>query len=110
MHTFRLLMKRLLIAAAIAAPLSVLTGWPQAAADTDQALARKLRAAGTILPLETIAAKAQAAKPGELLEAELDHDHGRYIYEVEILDADGQVWELKLDAGTAQVLKLERDD
>ena len=62
MHTFRLLMKRLLIAAAIAAPLSVLTGWPQAAADTDQALARKLRAAGTILPLETIAAKSTKSK------------------------------------------------
>ena len=60
--------------------------------------------------LETIVAKAQAAKAGELLEAELDHDHDRYIYEVEILDSAGQVWELKLDAGTAELLKLERDD
>jgi uncharacterized membrane protein YkoI len=29
---------------------------------------------------------------------------------VEILDKAGQVWELKLDAGTADLLKLERDD
>lgn len=102
--------RKLLITGIMAALLPALFGWPQATADTDQALARKLRAAGTILPLETIAAKAQAAKAGELLEAELDHEHGRYIYEVEILDSAGQVWELKLDAGTAELLKLERDD
>ena len=95
---------RKLLIAGIMAALLPLFGWPQATADTDQALARKLRAAGTIV------AKAQAAKAGELLEAELDHDHDRYIYEVEILDSAGQVWELKLDAGTAELLKLERDD
>lgn len=94
----------------MSALLTALFGWSHATADTDQALARKLRAAGIILPLETIAAKAQAAKAGELLEAELDHEHGRYIYEVEILDSAGQVWELKLDAGTAALLELERDD
>lgn len=97
---------KLLIAGAIAVLLPAL----QAAAETDQAMARKLRADGIILPLETIVTKAQAAKPGELLEAELDQDQGRYIYEVEILDAAGQVWEIKLDAGTAKLLKLERDD
>lgn len=97
---------KLLIAGAIAVLLSALP----AAAETDQAMARKLRADGIILPLETIVAKAQVAKPGELLEAELDQDQGRYIYEVEILDAAGQVWEIKLDAGTAKLLKLERDD
>ena len=101
---------RKLLIAGIMAALLPLFGWPQATADTDQALARQLRAAGTILPLETIVAKAQAAKAGELLEAELDHDHDHYIYEVEILDSAGQVWELKLDAGTAELLKLERDD
>ena len=101
---------RKLLIAFMSILLTALFGWSQASADTDQALARKLRAAGTILPLETIVAKAQAAKAGELLEAELDHEHGRYIYEVEILDSAGQVWELKLDAGTAALLKLERDD
>ncbi|HEX5538994.1 MAG TPA: PepSY domain-containing protein [Methylophilaceae bacterium] len=85
-------------------------GLSNVAADDDQTLARKLRASGEILPLENIAARAQAIKPGELLETELEHKHGRYIYEVEILDKTGQVWELKLDARTAELLKLERDD
>lgn len=85
-------------------------GLSEVAADDDQALARKLRASGEILPLEKIAAKARSVKPGELLETELEHDHGHYIYEVEILDKAGQVWELKLDARTADLLKLERDD
>lgn len=91
--------------------LSALTfGLGKVAADDDQALARKLRASGAILPLEKIAAQARTVKSGELLETELEHEHGRYVYEVEILDKAGQVWELKLDARTAELLKLERDD
>lgn len=98
----------------VASLLALLLGHSPAIADTDsnnnQALARKLRAAGEILPLEQIVAQAQAAKSGELLETELESKHGRYIYEVEILDAAGQVWELKLDARTAKLLQMERDD
>jgi uncharacterized membrane protein YkoI len=88
----------------------LLSGLPLASADEDHALARKLRDAGAILPLEDIVRHARAAKAGELLETELEEKQGRYIYEVEILDKSGQVWELKLDAANGHLISMERDD
>ena len=82
----------------------------QVVAEEDYQLAKKLREKGEILPLEKILAYARAKKPGEVLETEFENKHGRYIYEVEILDSKGQVWELKLDAKTGQLIKIEMDD
>jgi len=90
--------------------VSILLAGQPAAADEDHELARKLRESGAILALEDIARQARAAKPGELLETELEKKHGRYIYEVEILDSAGQVWELKLDAANGRLISMERDD
>jgi uncharacterized membrane protein YkoI len=83
---------------------------PAAMADENHVTARRLREAGEIRSLEEISAKARAAKPGEILETELERSRGRYVYEVEILDAQGQVWELKLDAKTGELLGMEIDD
>lgn len=79
-------------------------------AEEDYQLAKKLRQQGEILPLEKILAIARSKKNGEVLETELEKKRGRYIYEVEILDVHGQVWELKLDAKTGKVIKIEIDD
>jgi uncharacterized membrane protein YkoI len=54
--------------------------------------------------------RARAAKPGEIIETELEREQGRYVYEVEILDSAGQVWEVKLDARTGELLEIEHDD
>lgn len=74
------------------------------------AVAKQLAAKGQILSLEKISRLAKSHKAGEILEVELEKKHGRYIYEVEILDSASQVWELKLDAKTGQLLKMELDD
>ncbi|WP_052177822.1 PepSY domain-containing protein [Methylotenera sp. G11] len=79
-------------------------------ADESPLTARKLSEAGLILPLEKITSSAKAIKPGKILETELELKNGAYIYEVEILDNKSQVWELKLDAKTGKLLKMERDD
>lgn len=56
-------------------------------------------------------ASAMARYPGaRLLEAELERNHGRYIYEVELLTASGAVREIELDAATGHLLKDEEDD
>ena len=78
--------------------------------DVDAAEAARLSKAGEILPLEKIVERANAEKPGQVLETELERKHGRYVYEVEILDDKGQVWELKLDAKTGALIKSKRDD
>lgn len=83
---------------------------PRALADDDQSLARRLSAAGQILPLEKIIARATAIKAGKVLETELEDKKGRYVYEVEVLDSQGEVWEVKLDARTGALIELENDD
>jgi uncharacterized membrane protein YkoI len=79
-------------------------------AEEDYELARKLSQQGQILSLEKILVFARAQKKGEVLDTELEKKHGRYLYEVEILDVKGQVWEVKLDAKTGQLIKIELDD
>lgn len=81
-----------------------------AIAEETQASARELLKAGKILPLEKIRMFAKASKTGEILETELKYKKGIYIYEIEVLDDKSQVWELKLDAKTGQLIKMERDD
>lgn len=81
-----------------------------ALADQDYQLAKKLRQQGKILSLEKIIANARNEKNGEVLETEFEAKNGRYIYEVEILDSHGQVWEIKLDAKSGKVIKVEIDD
>ena len=79
-------------------------------ADSDHLTARRLRDSGEILSLEKIAERARAEKAGEILETELKQKRGKYIYEVEILDAGGRVWELKLDARSGALIKIEKED
>lgn len=79
-------------------------------ADEGPEVARELSRAGVILPLEKIVESAKAIKPGQILETELDHKADRYIYEIDILDSKGQVWEVELDAKTGKLIKLESED
>ncbi|QKT02815.1 PepSY domain-containing protein [Ectothiorhodospiraceae bacterium 2226] len=65
---------------------------------------------GEPLPLERIAALARAYRPGRLLEVELEHEDGREVYEVELIDAEGVEWELTFDAYTGELLIEARGD
>lgn len=49
-------------------------------------------------------------KGGRLLEAELEFEDGRLVYELEWLDAQGQVWEQTFDAYSGKLLASERED
>jgi len=80
------------------------------AADSDYDTARQLREAGDILPLETILQKLQLSHPGKVLEVELDKEHGQLIYEIELLDSKGKVWELKVNPHTGELLEQKEDD
>lgn len=75
----------------------------------DEAL--KLRDAGTIQSFEKLNAAALAQHAGGTIEGtELEEEYGRYIYQVEVRDQQGQQWDLELDATNGQVLKNHRDD
>ncbi len=75
----------------------------------DEAL--KLRDAGTIQSFEKLNAAAVAKHPGATVEeTELEEEYGRYIYQVELRDAQGVKWDLELDATNGQILKDHQDD
>ncbi|WP_341237333.1 PepSY domain-containing protein [uncultured Limnobacter sp.] len=82
---------------------------PAAHADDDRRI-RRLQRSGEILSLETIFAAARSVKPGRIVDVDLDKEDGRYVYEIEVLDAGGRVWEMEFDARTGSLLKLKQDD
>ncbi|MCW8889160.1 MAG: PepSY domain-containing protein [Sedimenticola sp.] len=79
-------------------------------ADNDHERARALHESGKVMALEQILDNVREAYPGRLLAIELEQEDDRVIYEVELLDAEGKVWELELDAVTGKLLKRKQDD
>jgi uncharacterized membrane protein YkoI len=72
--------------------------------------ARRLSESGQIVPLENILGSARRLFPnGKILEIEFEDKAGRYFYEIEMLDQEGVVKELKFDARDGRHLgtKLE---
>lgn len=68
---------------------------------------KRLRESGRILPMAEVMRRAFRIQPGQLLEAELEREQGRYRYEITILDAAGEVHRLMLDAASGESLTPE---
>ncbi|MDH1010913.1 PepSY domain-containing protein [Pseudomonas nicosulfuronedens] len=97
-------------AALLGLALAAIAGVAQAH-DLSQDEALRLSKEGVIRPFEEILPAALSRYPGSrLLEAELEKEHGNYIYEVELLTVDGVVRELELDARDGRILKDKEDD
>lgn len=91
--------------------LGVLVWQVSMAHDLSQDEALRLRQQGVILPLEQLTTKALARYSGAvLLEAELEQEHGRYIYEIEVVLPNGLVRELEFDAVNGELLEDKEDD
>ena len=63
-----------------------------------------------ILSLEQILHNARQQHAGRVLEIELEENHGSVYYEVEILDANGEVWEMNFDARSGELLGEDLED
>ena len=70
----------------------------------DHDRARRAVEAGEILPLQTLLQRVQASYPGQVLELELERDDGRWTYEIRLLQPDGRLVRLVVDARTGDVL------
>ncbi len=77
--------------------------------DHDQERARRALEAGEILPLDAILAEVHQRYPGTVVELELTPENGRWVYEVEVLAADGRLLKLRIDAKSKQVLQGDDD-
>ncbi len=84
--------------------LALLLAAAGAGAGGDHNLALQLRQEGVILPLERLVDAAQHVHAGHVLETELKHAGDDYVYEIEILDRHGVVWEMRLDARTGELI------
>ena len=64
------------------------------------------------LSMEEAITKAKAQFPGQVLEAELEREHGQVVYEIEIASTTGVVTEITVDAQSGELLssKIEDDD
>lgn len=95
------------LAALCLGALALSAAWARDERD-DHERARAAVQAGEMLPLPTLLEKLRRTHPGQVLELELERDDGRWIYEVKLLQASGQLLKLELDAGTGQVLQVKR--
>eukprot|EP01030_Chromulinospumella_sphaerica_P026437 gene26437-26636_t len=94
----------------ITASIIALTSGLAQARDLGPDEALKLRDAGTIQSFEKLNAAALAKHPGGTVhETELEQEYGKYIYQVDLRDAQGVEWDVELDAVTGQVLKDHQD-
>lgn len=83
-----------------------------ATADDDDAAEMLLTAkAAGLISVEQATEKALAAKPGTVIEVELDKRKWPqgWDYEFEIIDVQGNEWDVNIDAKTGEARKVSRD-
>ncbi len=86
--------------------LAGLLGTPLAqASERDHERAREAVQAGQVLPLPSVLEKLAATHPGQVLEVELEKESDGWVYEIKLLQRDGQLVKLELDAKTADLLR-----
>lgn len=73
--------------------------------DEDQERARQALKAGEIVPLREILDAAAQDFDGEMIEVELERDHGRWVYEVKLICPGGRLVKAEYDARTKELLK-----
>lgn len=75
----------------------------------DHDAARDALSRAEVLPLATVIATLEARFKARVIEVEFEREGGHYIYEFELMTADGQIIEVEVDAATGQVLEVDGD-
>jgi len=94
--------------APLALALGVLAAGAPQADESDHELARQALQQGQVLPLRQVLDKVEREYQGQVLKIEFERDDGRYLYEIRLLQADGRMAKLKVDAVDGRVLKIKR--
>ena len=102
-----------LMALAVAAATAATAGTAAQAAERghgDHDLARQALERGQVLPLRTVLEKVEREYQGQVLKVEFEHDDGRFLYEIRLLQQDGRMAKLKIDAVDGRVLQIKRKE
>ena len=76
----------------------------------DHAMALQALEQGRVLPLRTVLEKVERDYQGQALKVEFEQDDGRFIYEIRLLQSDGRMAKLKVDAVDGRVLDIRRKE
>jgi uncharacterized membrane protein YkoI len=94
--------------AAVALAASGLATTPLAGERSDQDEARAALQAGEVMPLLKLLERLQRSHPGQVLEVELEREDGRWFYELRLLQPDGRLVKLEVDARSGEVLEVKQ--
>jgi len=78
--------------------------------DPDSDTVRQWVEEGRILSLDELLERHSERLGGRLLDLEVEREDGRIVYELEMMDDDGRVREIYLDAGSGEWLSEEFED
>jgi len=92
-------------ACAFAAVFALLASGVRAGDDKDQDRVRDAVRAGEVMPFDALRERLRRSHPGDVLELELEREHERWIYEVKLLQPDGRIVKLEVDARSGEVLR-----
>ena len=99
----------LFVALLLVLAVVIFQGWGPAALADDHEQAHALRDAGDVMPLSELVRRPERVGQ-RVLEAELEDEHGRRVYELELLGSDGRVYERYFDAVTGSPVKRNPED
>ncbi len=102
-------MKRFITAGFLGATALVLTSFGMAMSHDGKEKAA-LANLQTSVTMEEAIKIATTQFPGKVLEAELESEDGKAVYEVEILNTSGETRELEIDAQSGKILSSELED
>lgn len=88
-------------------------------ADSGQYRSRTAVQSGEVMPLRQVLEVIEKSHPGQVLEVELDREHRhrrnngvsdapQWIYEIKLLNKEGQLQKIIVDAKTAEVLGVKQ--
>lgn len=102
----RLHLRRLAVAGLAACALGA--GGALHADEGDHELARQALEQGKVLPLRTVLDKVEREYRGQAIRIEFEHEDGRFVYEIRLLQPDGHMLKLEVDAVNGNVLAAKR--
>ena len=96
-----------ILIAVLAASLLVIQGAGAEERHGDRERARAALERGEVAPLAQAIAKVQSLYTGDVVETEIESEHGRFYYEIKLLTPEGRVLKLVLDARTLEIVKVK---
>jgi uncharacterized membrane protein YkoI len=105
------MMFRTLTASVILSCLLWAIGAPVHADDDDVSMDEVMKSvrSGHSLPLAEIRARISDRLDGEIVRVTVKREHGRLVYEVRVLKADGKLVEAEVDAASGRILEIENE-